>query len=75
MSTLYIKTNTQGIILKSFIRQIDGLEVVLLNEHNVPLARYLFNNRSNIDYIEYKSNSSRIHFSLPPMMKYEIVSS
>ena len=56
MSTLYIKTNTQGIILKSFIRQIDGLEVVLLNEHNVPLARYQFNNRSNIDYIEYKNS-------------------
>ena len=75
MNTIYVNCNTKGIIPIGSTGQIEEYVFVLLDEHNIPIARYQFENRIDLEYIEYYSDSSRIHFNHTPKMKYEIVSS
>lgn len=75
MNTIYVKCNTQGVIPYSFIGPLEELEFVLLDEHDITLARYQIDCSTDIKYIEYKSDRSRIVFNQTPKMKYEITPS
>ena len=74
MKDIYVKRNSKGVIRPKDLLQNETLGIILIDEHNSPIARYQFNTDRIIDEIRYISNDSRIYFNVEPYMSSEIVS-
>lgn len=73
MKDIYVKRNSKGVIRSNDLLQNESLEIVLIDEHYSPIARYQFD-ADRIKYgICYESNGSRIYFNVEPNMITEIV--
>lgn len=74
MFKLYIKTNNQGEIPSQLLKDNETIEVILLDNNKIPIARYKFiSMNSSIVGIKYSSNNARVIFkNLKPNMIYEM---
>ena len=73
MKDIYIKSNSNGVIHSNDLIQNETLVIVLIDEHNSPIARYQFDADSIKYGIHYMSNDSRINFNVEPIMSSELV--
>lgn len=73
MKDVYVKPNCKGVIQSNDLIQNETLELVLIDEHNSPIARYQFDANSLKYGIHYLSNDSRIFFNVKPIMSSELV--
>lgn len=77
METITIHCNTNDVLNLTLRERENGLEVVLTDEKNVPVARYEFYPEmlKNVNSIVYNSDNVRIHFvGITPTTKSELVS-
>lgn len=74
MKEVHVKDNSNGVILTNDLIQNETLEVVLIDEHNSPIARYQFDTDRIKDGIRYMSNDCRVYFNVKPHMISELVS-
>ena len=73
MKEVYIKRKSKGVIQPNDLLQNETLEIILIDEHYSPIARYQFV-ADRIKYgIRYESNDSRVYFNVEPKMISEIV--
>lgn len=73
MDVQYIKTNSRGHIQPDNLALNKSLIIVLIDEHNTPIARYEFKSDMIKSWIKYLSTDSKIHFNINPNMTYEII--
>lgn len=73
MKDIYVKRNSKGVIRPKDLLQNETLVIVLIDEHNSPIARYQFDADSIKYGIHYMSNDSRINFNVEPIMSSELV--
>lgn len=73
MKEVHIKCNSKGVILTTDLIQNETLGVVLINDHNLPIARYQFDTERIKDGIRYMSNNCRVYFNVEPSMISELV--
>ena len=72
---IIIQCNSNGEIAISGIEYDEGINVVLVDEKNAPIARYEFKKSQllNKKKIQYYSGNARIEFvGVVPSMKYEL---
>ena len=64
METRIIHSNTRDVLYLTLPEKSNGLEMVLVDAKNAPIARYGFGTEKlkGINSISYHSNSIRIHF-------------
>lgn len=74
MFKLYVKSNNQGKIPSQLLKDNDTIEVILLDDNKIPIARYIFiSMNSSIVSIKYSSNNVRVFFkNFKPNMIYEM---
>lgn len=64
MEKIIIQCNTKGVLNLTFPEKSNGLELVLVDDKNVPIARYGFDGGklNGVNSISYNSSNIRIHF-------------
>lgn len=64
METRIIHCNTKDVLFLTLPEKSNGLEMVLVDTKNVPIARYGFDieKLKDVNSISYHSNNIRIHF-------------
>ena len=64
METRIIHCNTKDILCLTLPEKSNGIEMILVNDKNVPIARYAFDTEKlkGVNSISYHSNNIRIHF-------------
>lgn len=64
METRIIHCNTKDVLNLTLSEKSNGLEMVLVDDKNVPIARYGFDIKKlkSVNSISYYSNNIRIHF-------------
>lgn len=74
MKEIQLKCNINGKIAIDDIAKTEGLNVVLVNEKDIPLARYGFdsNKIKHKDQIGYSTNNYKIGFDVVPTVIFEI---
>lgn len=77
MQETRIVINTSGRIAVDGIAKSNGLNVVLVNEKDIPLAKYIFdcNKIKFKDLVGYIANNYKIDFDIAPTMIFENVPS
>lgn len=77
MKEIQVKCNTNGKIAIDDIAKTKGLSVVLVNEKDIPLAKYGFdpNKIKHKDRVSYSANNYKIDFDVVPTVKFEITPS
>ena len=75
MKEISINCNTKGSIIIDDYIKLNGVNIVLLDDKNIPIARYEFCSVkvSNLTIIPYADDSVKIHFDsdVQPTMRYE----
>ena len=80
MKDIQIKCNTKGEVNIDDNARIDGISIALVNEKQIPVARYEISIKimSGLTDLKYRANNCRIHFygndnsELTPTMKHEV---
>lgn len=64
METRIIHCNTKDVLYLTLPEKSNGLEMVLVDTKNVPIARYGFDMEKlkDVNFISFQSNNVRIHF-------------
>ena len=64
METRIIHCNTRNVLYLTLQEKSNGLEMILVDAKNIPIARYGFDMEKlkGVHSISYHSNSIRIHF-------------
>lgn len=79
MKEFMIKCNTKGEVTIDDGARLNGINIALINEKGIPVARYEFENKkiSNIIKLTYEANNVRIHFydDITPTTLVELASS
>lgn len=75
MNVVYIKTNNRGYLHPDIVDLNELLNVILIDEHDTPIARNEFDSNKIKLGIKFLSNKSKICFNISPRMTYEIISS
>lgn len=83
MKTILINCNTEGEVNIDDNARIDGISIALVNEKQIPVARYEISMKimSGLTDLKYRANNCRIHFygndnvELTPSMIHEVVES
>lgn len=83
MKTILINCNTEGEVNIDDNARIDGISIALVNEKQIPVARYEISIKimSGLTDLKYRANNCRIHFygndniELTPSMIHEVVNS
>lgn len=77
METRIIQCNTKAEIVLTFTEKTNGLEIVLVDYKNVPIAKYSFDieKLKYVNNISFHSNNVRIHFdNISPSSESELCS-
>lgn len=77
MNDIQIKCYNVGDIVIDDMTKKEGLNIVLLNDKDIPLARYGFdsNKLKHKEHIHYNANNYKIAFDIMPSMIYEHMTS
>lgn len=75
MKEIRIKCNLEGKIAVDEMAKKDGINVVLVNERDIPIARYGFepNKIMHKDLVGYSANNYKIDFDIVPTVIFEIM--
>ena len=73
MKEIQIRCDTKGRIAIDEMHRIEGIDVVLVNEKDIPLAKYSFdsNNIKQKDQVEYSANNYKSEFDVVPTVIFE----
>ena len=78
MKEIRIICNTNGEVNVDDNARANGINIVLVDEKGIPVARYEFDGKkvSNLIRLLYEANNVRIHFygDVTPTMIYELTS-
>ena len=80
MKSILINCNTEGEVYIDENARINGISIALVNEKQLPVARYEISLKimSGLSQLKYSASNCRIHFygndnsELTPTMKHEV---
>jgi len=77
MKEIRIKCNLEGKAAVDEKAKIEGLKIVLVNEKDIPIARYGFeaNKIKYKDQVGYSANNYKIDFDVVPTVIFEVMPS